>query len=177
MKIKEAQSQWMRRAYDIAYATTKDPEFALAFASKMLTQTRLNPTHSSANGVGIAQLPEDVRDTANVDPLNPEEALTYAAQRDADILAQTGNVAAAMVGELAQVDQGQAQHQLRSIQENQTVVQQSLFSGNQEEGTFTELESPETRFREAVRGKDLARTNSVIDEMAGQRVAQRAATR
>jgi len=177
MRIKEAQAQWLRRAYEIAFTVTQNPEFSTAFASKMLTQSRLNPTHNSPEGVGIAQLDPTLAADVNVDPLNPEDALQFAAQRDAEILNQTGDITAAMVGPDAQADPVLAQKQLQEIQENSASVEQALFATGQEEGTFTELDSPETRFRNSVKQDDLGGTTNVIDEMIDSRVSHRAATR
>lgn len=176
MKMKEAQSQWLQRAYDVAYETSQDPEFALAFATKMFTQTRLNPTHHSDAGIGIARLQE----LDDVDPLNPEAALRFAAQRDADIYAQTGDITASLVGELAQTNPQAVEGELNAISENRAVVEQALASGKSDavtgESTFTELDSPENRFRESVRNDDLEGTNNVINDLIDQRVSHRAST-
>jgi len=156
-------------------AATDSPEFALAFASKLYTQTKLNPTHNSPQGVGIAQLSKELDD---VDQLNPEDALNFAAGRDAAVYAETGDLAQAMAGEIAaQSGPEAAASQMQTIVENQSVVGKALQVGNvvdSEESTFSELDSPENRFRQSTRADDLPGTTNVIDEMIDMRVKNRA---
>jgi len=177
MIIKEAQSQWLKRAYDIAFSKTNDPEFSSAFASKLLTQTRLNPTHSSSQGQGIAQISSDID---AVDPLNPEEAIDFAASRDAAIFSETGDLATAMVGQTASTEGEEvAASELKQILENEQYVQRSLIKSNteNEDSSFTELDSPENRFRKSVSSNDLDGTTNVINDLIDQRVSHRASVR
>ena len=49
MILKEAQSQWLRRAHDLALERTRNPQFAIAFASKLFEQTRMKPHAQGAD--------------------------------------------------------------------------------------------------------------------------------
>lgn len=164
MIIKEAQSQWLRRAHDIAFERTRNAEFAIAFASKLFEQTRMNPTHKGNTGVGIANLNPEL-DVA--DPLNPEEAIQYAVERDASILEAGGDVGQAISNSMG--EGGSTNQSMRNIQENATTIQDELFGG--EEGqTFDDFESPERRFRHAVKTNDISATSGVINELIDNRI-------
>lgn len=168
MILKEAQTQWLRRAYDIALERTQNPEFAIAFASKLYEQTRMNPTHQGPTGVGIADLPPDLE---VADPLNPEESIQYAVERDASVLEAGGDVSQAIVESMSQGG-NPAPQSVRNIQENAPLIEEQLF-GPEQGQTFDDFESPEKRFRHAVRSNDAIATRGVIDEMIDARVGHR----
>jgi len=164
MIIKEAQSQWLRRAHDIALERTRSPEFAIAFAAKLFEQTRMNPTYKGPTGVGIANLAPELEPA---DPLNPEEAMQFAVERDAQILEAGGDVTQAIANSID--DGGGTNQTMRNIQENSQLIQDELF-GAAEGETFDDIESPERRFRHAVNTNDTAGTTGVINEMIDTRI-------
>ena len=105
------------------------------------------------------------------DPLNPEEAIQYAVERDASILEAGGDVGQAIVESMS-AEGNPNPDSVRNIQENAPLIEDELF-GKKEGETFTELESPERRFRHAVKTNDAPATAGVVNELIDARVGRR----